>query len=64
MVYDHGEKMLIEDIKEKSIGPPDVYPGGKMRRFKIDNGSKAWAFRYSKYLVEAVNNVEAYLASK
>ena len=35
-----------------------------MRRVKLDNGSKAWAFRSSQYVVEAVKNVEAYLARK
>ena len=35
-----------------------------MRRFKIENGSKAWSFSSSQYVVEAVKNVEAYLASK
>ena len=70
VVSNHGEKMLIEEIgkyfklKEKSIGPPDVYLGGNKRRFKLENGSKAWAFIYSQYVVEAVNNVEEYLARK
>ena len=35
-----------------------------MRRVKLDNGSKAWAFSSSQYVVEAVKNVEAYLARK
>ena len=66
----HGEKMLREEfgkyfkIKEKSIGLPEVYLGGNMRRVKLENGSKAWAFSSSHYVVEAVNNVEAYLARK
>ena len=70
VVSDHSEKMLREQIgkyfklKENSIGPPDVYLGGKMRRFKLENGSKAWSFNSSHYVVEAVKNVEAYLASK
>ena len=70
VVSDHGEKMLREEIgkyfklKEKSIGPPDVYLGGKMRRVNLENGSKTWAFSSSQYVVEAVKNVEAYLARK
>ena len=70
MVSYHGEKMLREKIgkyfnlKEKSIGQPDVYLGGKMRRVKLDNSSKTWDFSSSQYVVEALNNVEAYLASK
>ena len=56
-VSDHGEKMLREDIgkyfklKEKYIGPSDVYLGGKMRRVKLENGSKSWAFSSSQYVV-------------
>ena len=70
MVSDHGEKMLREYIgkyfklKKKSIGPPDVYLCGMMRRVNLENGSKAWSFRSSWYVVEAVKNVEAYLARK
>ena len=64
MVSDHGKKMLREEIgkyfklKEKSIGAPDVYIGGKMRRVKLENGSKAWALSSSQYVVEAVKNVK------
>ena len=70
VVSDHGEKMLREDIvkyfklKEKPIGLPDVYLGDKMRRVKLENSYKEWTFRYSQYVVEAVKNVEAYLAGK
>ena len=70
MVSNHGEEMLREEIgkyfklKEKSIGPPDVYHRGKMRQVNIENGSKAWAFSSSQYVVEAVKNVETYLARK
>ena len=51
-------------LKEKSIGPPDVYLGGKMRRVKLENGSKAWAISISQYVVEAVKNVGAYVEKK
>ena len=60
----HSENILREEIgkyfklKEKSIGPPDIFRSGKMRRVKVDNDSKAWAFRSSQYAVEDVNNVE------
>ena len=63
VVSDHGENMLREEIgkyfklKEKSIGPPDIYLGGKMSRVKLENGSRAWAFSSAQYVVEAVNNV-------
>ena len=70
VVSNHGKKILREDIvkyfklKYNSIGPPNVYLSGKMRRVKLENGSKAWAFSSSHYVVEAVNNVEAYLERK
>ena len=54
MVSDHGEKMLREEIgnyfklKDNSIGPPDVYLGGNIRRVNIENGSKARAFGSSQ----------------
>ena len=70
MVSDHSEKMLREDIenyfklKEKSIGLPDINLGSKMRLFKLENGFKAWSFSSSQYVVEAVKNVEAYLARR
>ena len=57
MVSDHSKNMLREEIgkyfnlKEKSIGLPDVYIGGKMRQFKLDNGSKSSAFGFSQYVV-------------
>ena len=35
-----------------------------MRQVKLYNGSKAWAFCSSQYVVEAVKNVEEYLARK
>ena len=70
MVFDHGEKILREEIgkyfnlKENSIVLPDVYLGVKMRLVKLEKSSKVWAFRSSQYLVEFVKNVEAYLARK
>ena len=65
VVSNHGEKILREYIgeyfklKEKSIGLPDVYLSGKMRRVKIYNGSKEWAFSSSQYVIEDVKNMEA-----
>ena len=70
VVSNHVEKTLREEIgnyfklKDNSIGPPEVYLGGNMRQVKIYNGSKAWAFSSSQYVVEAVKNVEQYLLRK
>ena len=70
VVLDHGENMPREEIgkyfnlKQKSIGPPDAYLGGKKRRVNLNNVSKAWAFSSSQYVVESVKNMEAQLLGK
>ena len=52
------------DIKEESIGPPDHYLGGKVRKVQPENGVYACAFSSSQYAQTAVKNVEAYLMSE
>ena len=52
------------ELKEESIGPPDIYLGGKMRKVQLENGLYAWAFGSSQYVQAAVNNVETYLRGK
>ena len=52
------------ELKEESIGPPDHYLGGKVRKVQLENGVNAWAFSSSQYAQTAVKNVEAYLDSQ
>ena len=52
------------ELKEESIGPPDHYLGGKVRKVQLENGVYAWALSSSQYVQTAVNNVEAYLDSQ
>ena len=52
------------ELKEESIGPPDHYFGGKVRKVQHENGVYAWAFSSSQYVQTAVKNVEAYLMSE
>ena len=52
------------ELKEESIGPPDHYLGGKVRKVQFENGVNAWAFSSSQYVQTAVKNVEAYLDSQ
>ena len=52
------------ELKEESIGPPDHYFGGKVRKVQLENGVNAWAFSSSQYVQTAVKNVEAYLMSE
>ena len=51
-------------LKEASIGPPDIYLGGKMRQVVLENGIKAWSFSSSQYVQEAVSNVHKYLTER
>ena len=68
VVSEYGEKLLRKQIgkyfelKEESIGSPEFYLGGKLRKATLDNGIKAWAFGSSKYVQASVNNVVEHLA--
>ena len=70
IISENGEAVLREEIgkyfvlKEKSIGPPDIYLGGKMRKLELDNGVKTWAFGSTQYVKAAVNNVKLYLKDR
>lgn len=70
IVSDRGEEVLRTEIgkyfklKEKSIGPPKIYLGGRMRQVKLENGMNAWTFSSSQYVQAAVSNVETYLTQK
>ena len=52
------------ELKEESIGPPNQYLGGHLRQAKMPNGIMAWVFGSSKYVQDAVKNVETYLKKK
>ena len=48
-------------LKKLSIGPPDIYLGGKVQKHKVegtDGDVHAWSFTSSQYVQNAVNNVE------
>ena len=53
---DHYFKM-----KKGSIGDPDIYLGAKVRKMTMENGVEAWAASPSKYVQEAVRNIEKYM---
>ena len=72
-VSHRGEEVLRKEIgkhfilKESSIGPPDIYLGGKVRKRTIDTTEgpiEAWSFSSSQYVRAAVCNVESYLKEK
>ena len=45
-------------MKPGSIGDPDIYLGGKLRKIRLPNGVLACANSSSKYVQEIVANVE------
>ena len=70
VVSENVESILRNELgryfeqKEESIGPPDHYLGGKVRKVQLENGLYAWEFSSSQYVQTAVKNVEAYLDSQ
>jgi len=48
-------------MKKGSIGDPDIYLGAKLKKMKLPNGVEAWGMSPSKYVQEAVRNVEQHL---
>ena len=48
-------------MKPGSIGDPDIYLGGKLRKTTLPNGVHAWGISSSKYVQEAVRNVEDFV---
>lgn len=51
-------------MKKGSIGDPDIYLGAKLRKVQLNNGVFAWAMSPSKYVQEAVSNIEKHLNNK
>ena len=51
-------------VKETSIGPPDIYLGGKVRKVELETGVECWAFSSSQYVQEAVRNVRKCLEKR
>ena len=40
---------------------PDIYFGNKLQQVKLDNNATCWSMSSSKYVQDAVSNVEDYL---
>ena len=49
-------------MKDGSIGDPDIYLGAKVKQMELPNGVKVWALSSSKYIQEAVQNCDEYMA--
>ena len=69
VVSERGEQILRDELgryfelKEGSVGPPNIYLGGKLRKVDLANGASAWAFGSSQYVKQAVANVESHLST-
>jgi hypothetical protein len=70
VVSDNGESVLREELgkyfelKEESIGPPNLYLGGHARQVQLENGVKCWAFSSSQCVQAAVTNVKTWLSKQ
>lgn len=71
LVISHRAELVLRNemgkdfkLKEKSIGKPDQYLGGKLREVEMENGQKCWAFGSAQYVKAAVDNVESYLQKR
>ena len=52
------------ELKEESIGPPNIYLGARIRKVLLENGSSAWAIESSQYVCAAITNVEQLLQQR
>jgi hypothetical protein len=52
------------ELKAESIGPPEIYLGGRLRKVLLDDGTMAWAFGSSQYVRASVDNVKQYMSLK
>ena len=70
VISDNAEKILRNEIgkssrlKEKSVGDPGKYLGGGFCKVKLYNAIDCWEFSSTRYVQDAVNNVEQYLKVK
>ena len=48
-------------LKQETIGPPQIYLGGHIQQVTLENGISTWSFSASQYVQAAVQNVEAYI---
>ena len=51
-------------MKPESIGPPEIYLGGKVTKNSMSNGIECYTYSASQYIQNAGENVEEYLHGK
>ena len=50
-------------LKQESIGPPQIYLGGHVQKVALENGISTWSFSASQYMQATIKNVEAYISN-
>ena len=67
LVVHHNPKCIMDKIncflplKPDSAGPPEMYLGAKLKRKPFEDGTSAWGLSPTKYVQQAVKNVETFL---
>ena len=56
-----GEIGKYFELKEESVGPPNIYLGGHVQKTKLHNMMTTWSFSSSQYVTTAVKNMEEYV---
>ena len=65
-IHHDAESVLYEldkyfRMKKGSIADPDIYLGNKLQQVKLDNNVTCWSMSSSKYVQDAVSNMEDYI---
>ncbi len=48
-------------LKPELVGPPKLYMGGKLSQIGLPNGVLVWSISASKFIQQALNNLESIL---
>ena len=69
VISENAEGILRDELgcyfqlKQVSIGPPQIYLGGLVWKVTPENGMSTWSFSASQYVQAAIKNVEAYICN-
>eukprot|EP00804_Cyclotella_cryptica_P008800 CCRYP_015637-RA/>CCRYP_015637-RA protein AED:0.26 eAED:0.26 QI:0/-1/0/1/-1/1/1/0/227 len=67
LMVHHNPKHIMDKInsflplKPNSVGLPEMYLGGKLKRKTFEDGTMAWGLSPAKYVQQAVKNVKTFL---
>jgi hypothetical protein len=51
-------------LKDGTIGPPKVYLGSSVTRYKFENGDECWAMGSEQYVADSIRNVQNWLSKR